>query len=247
MAKRKKKKSKFGYYLYAFTVFVLAIAILLVSAFLLTYVQKIDIEGTEYCSEEKILECIEEDPYTMNSLYTYWKYKTGGFSFPEMVEEVKIAIKAPWELKVTVKEKEIVGCILSGQQYVYFADDRTVIWKGSEMLEGIPVVEGLVVGAITENEPLQIEDEKVFKYIVNISNEIQKNDLWPDRIVWEEESMNLYFSDIKVQLGKTNFDEKLVQLPPIMKELEGQSGVLHLEHYSDVSTGISFEKEEKNY
>lgn len=247
MAKRKKKRSKFGYYLYAFTVFVLAIAILLVSAFLLTYVQKIDVVGTEYCSEEKILECIEEDPYTMNSLYTYWKYKSGGFTFPATVDSVKIGFTAPWALKVTVDEKEIVGCILSGQQYVYFSKDRTVIWKGTEMLDGIPVVEGLVVGAITESEPLQIEDEKVFSYIINISSEVQKNDLYPDRIVWEEDSMNLYFAGIKVQLGKMNFDEKLVQLPPILAELEGQSGVLHLEHYSDVSTGISFEKEEKNY
>ena len=115
------------------------------------------------------------------------------------------------------------------------------------MLDNIPVVEGLEVGGINEMEKLQIENEKVFSYIMNISDEIQKNKLYPDRIVWEEDSMNLYFAGIRVQLGKTNFDEKLVQLPPILANLEGQTGILHLEHYSDVSSGISFEKEEKNY
>ena len=247
MAKKKKKKSRFGYYLYAFVVLILTIAIILVSAFLLTYVQKIDVTGTEYSKEEEILECIQADPYTMNSIYTFWKYKTGGFSFPEVVDSVEIGFKAPWELQVTVKEKEIVGCVLVGEQYVYFSEDRTVIWKGTEMIEGNPVVEGLEVGNITEREPLQIENEKVFSYIINISKEIQKNNLSPDRIVWEEDSMNLYFAGVKVQLGKTNFDDKLVQLPPILEKLEGQTGVLHLEHYSGVSTGISFEKEEKNY
>jgi len=183
----------------------------------------------------------------MNSLYTFWKHKAGGFTFPDTVEHVKISFGAPWELKVSVKEKKIVGSILSGQQYVYFSEDRTIIWQGSEMLDGIPVVEGLAVGTVTEGEPLQIENEKVFSYIINISKEIQKNKLSPDRIVWEEDSMNLHFEGIKVQLGKTNFDDKLVQIPPILAKLEGQTGVLHLEHYSGVSTGISFEKEEKNY
>lgn len=247
MAKRKKKKSRFGYYLYACIVLILTIVIILVAAFLLTYVQKIEVVGTEYSSEDEILRCIEEDPYTMNSLYTYWKYKSGGFTFPETVEQVKVELKAPWALKLTVKEKKIVGCILSGEQYLYFSKDRTVMWKDAEMLEGIPVVEGLVITAISENGTLQIENEKVFSYIENVSKEVQKNKLYPDRIVWEEESMNLYFAGIKVQLGKMSFDDKLVQLPPILAELEGQNGVLHLEHFSDVSAGISFEKEEKNY
>ena len=52
---------------------------------------------------------------------------------------------------------------------------------------------------------------------------------------------------ISTTVFTTNFDDKLLQLPPILAELEGQNGVLHLEHFSDVSAGISFEKEEKNY
>ncbi len=246
MAKRK-KKSRFGYYLYAVTTLILMIAIILTSAFILTYVQKIEIDGLKYGTEEEILSCMNEDPYTINSIYTYWKYKSGGFTFPENIKTAKMSFNAPWELKITVEEKPIVGCILVGQNYVYFAEDQTVLRKGSEVMEGIPVVEGLQIGKIELLKPLQIQNEKVFSYIINISKEIQTNELKPDRIVWEEESMNLYFEGVKVQLGKTNFDEKVVQLPPILAELEGQQGVLHMEHYSDVSTSISFEKEEKNY
>ncbi len=246
MAKRK-RKSKFGYYLYAAVSLILMIAIILTSAFILTYVQKIEIEGAKYSTDEDILSCIQEDPYTMNSIYTYWKYKTGGFTFPESIETVEMSFSAPWGLKITVEEKQIVGCILVGQNYIYFSEDQTVLLKTKEVMEGIPVVEGLEIGKIELLKPLQIENKKVFTYIINISKEIQGNELQPDRIVWEADSMNLYFGDIKVQLGKSNFDEKIVQLPPILAELEGQQGVLHMEHYSDVSTSISFEKEEKNY
>ena len=246
MAKRR-KKSKLGNYLYAFTVLILLIAIILSAAFVLTFVQKIEITGVKYSNEEEILSCIKEDSYTMNSIYTYWKYKTGGFTFPASVESTDLSFRAPWELQLSIQEKQIVGCILVNENYVYFAEDQTVMQKRKDALEGIPVVEGLQVGMIEVLKPLSVENEKVFSYIKNISKEINANKLSPDRIVWEEDSMNLYFEGIRVQLGKTNFDEKVVQLPPILSELEGQEGTLHMEHYSDVSTSISFEKEEKNY
>ena len=245
--KKRKKKSRFGYYLYAFVALILAVANILVFTFILTFVQKIDVLGTQYTTEEEIREEIKSDPYTMNSLYTFWKYKSGGFTFPSIVESAKLQIKAPWAILVTIDEKDIVGCVLLNGQYVYFSDDQTVITKETEMIEGIPVVEGLKINRVAEREPLEIENEKVFKYITNISNEIKQNNLQPDSIVWEDESMNLYFGDIRVQLGKSNYNEKLVQIPPILEKLEGQKGILHLEHYSDVSTNISFEKEEKNY
>ena len=67
----------------------------------------------------------------------------------------------------------------------------------------------------------------------------------PDRLVWEDDSMNLYFGDICVKLGKLNFDEKLIQVPPILKEVEGKKGTFNLEHYNEMSSWISFEEEEE--
>ena len=77
-----------------------------------------------------------------------------------------------------------------------------------------------------------------------ISEEVRKEELAPDRLVWEDDSMNLYFGEICVQLGKLNFDEKLIQLPPILEKLEGKKGILHLEHYNEMSSSISFVEED---
>ena len=104
------------------------------------------------------------------------------------------------------------------------------------------MVEGLKVGNVKLYQELKIGNEKVFSYIINISHEITERELSPDRLVWEDDSMNLYFGEICVQLGKMNFDEKLTQLPPILEKLEGKKGTLHLEHYSEMSNSISFEE-----
>jgi len=91
-------------------------------------------------------------------------------------------------------------------------------------------------------EAIELKNEKLFSYIVSISEELKKNEVTPDRVVWEDDSMNLYFGEICVRLGKMNFDEKIVQVPPILEKLEGKQGVLHLEHYNEMSTSISFEE-----
>lgn len=241
--KRRKKKKRFGYYLYAVVILVLTITNILLATFLLTYVQRVDVVGTEYVTQGQVIEWVKEDPFTMNSLYTIGKYKIGKYQLPSYLEDVDVRLVAPWAVQVQVQEKQIAGCILTGHNYVYFADDGTILVKGSKILEGIPVVEGLKLKETALYGKMKIGDDKVFSYVINISEEIRKNELAPERLVWEDDSMNLYFGDVCVQLGKLNFDEKLVQLPPILKELEGKKGTLHLEHYGEMSKGISFVEE----
>lgn len=242
-SKKRKKKKRFGYYLYAVVILVLTLVNIFVATFLLTYVQRIEVRGVEHSSQANIVEWIKEDPFTLNSIYTVCKLKFGKYKLPSYLESVEVGMNAPWEVRLDVKEKTIAGCILTNNAYVYFAEDGTVLLKGSEVIEGIPVVEGLKVKDTTLYEKMKIGDDKVFSYVINISKEIRKNELTPERLVWEEDSMNLYFGGIKVQLGKINFDEKLVQLPPILEELEGKRGTLHLEHYNELSESISFREE----
>ncbi len=237
---KRKKKSRFGYYLYAFVALVLAILNLTIAVFLLTYVQGISVSGAQYSSKSQVEAWVKEDPYTINSIYAVSKFKFGNYELPSYLEEVKVGFAAPWKLSVRVKEKEVVGCILSSGNYVYFADDGTVMQKSTEVIEGIPVVEGFHAEDFEVFETMKVEDEKTFSYIREITQEVKKNSLSPDGIVWADEGVVLYFEEICVQLGKMNYEEKLIQLPPILEKLEGKRGTLHLEHYNETSTSISF-------
>ena len=55
---RKRKKS---YKLYALTVIVLGIAIIVMSVFLLFYVQKIEVTGNEYTDSQEIVELVKDN------------------------------------------------------------------------------------------------------------------------------------------------------------------------------------------
>ena len=237
-----KKKSKFGYYLYAVTVLLLTIINITLAFLLLTQVQSIDVKGTKYSEKSDIVAWIEEDPLTVNSVYTLCKYRFGKPSLPVYLEDVEVSLTAPWKVKVKVQEKQMIGCILQDENYVYFDEEGLVLKQGSQYDSQIPFIEGLKVKETELFKPLDVENQKVFSYIVKVTKELKEINLNPDRMVWEENSMNLYFEKVCVQLGKSNFAEKILQLPPILTELEGKEGVLHLEHYTEDTKSISFEK-----
>lgn len=243
--KGRKKKSKFAYYLYAVTVLLLTITNITLAFLLLTQVQSIDVTGTKYSEKNDIVAWIEEDPLTVNSIYTLCKYRFGKHSLPVYVEDMDVSLTAPWKVKVKVQEKQMIGCILQNDTYVYFDEEGLVLKQGSEYDAQIPFVEGLKVKETELFKHLDVENPKVFSYIVKVTEELEELKLSPDRMVWEDSSMNLYFGKVCVQLGKSNFAEKILQLPPILTELEGKEGVLHLEHYTEDTKSISFEKSEE--
>lgn len=241
--KRKKKKSKVGYYLYAVVVLILTIAILVVSTLILFHVQKIEVKGTNYSKKNDIIKWVQEDQYTSNALYALCKFKLGSNKIPPYLEKVQVGLSAPWALKVTVKEKTRIGCVATDEGYAYFDKEGMVLWEKAEKIEEIPLLEGLDVETSELYEKLPVDEEEVFSYFVELTKEMKKHKLNPERIVWEENSMNLYFGNVCVRLGRSRFDEKAIQLPPILEKLEGKKGVLDMEYYNEASPNISFKEE----
>lgn len=243
--KKRRRKKGFGYYLYAVVSLTLFVAILVLSVLLLFHVQEMQVVGNSYVEENQILNFVWEDPNTSNSLYTLWKFKSGSYHKPEYVEAIDVSLKAPWKVQLTVTEKKLIGCMVAEGEYNYFDREGMVLLKSPELLEDIPMIEGLGSNAVELYEKIPVENEKVFSYILQLTEEFEKQELSPDRILWEEDSMNVYFENVCVQFGKNGFEEKVLQVSAILPKLEGKKGVLHLEHYSQTSASISFEEKEK--
>ena len=240
--KGRKKKSKFGYYLYAVVILVITITNITLATLLVTHVQSIEVSGTTYSQQGDIVSWVKEDPLTVNSIYTLFKFKTGSYKLPIYLEKVNVTLAAPWKVKVKVTEKEIIGCLANNNSYIYFDEEGLVLQITTEYNNEVPVIEGLEIKYPKKFKQLQVDNEKVFDYFVSVTKEIEKNELTPDRLVWEEDGMNLHFEKVCVKLGKSNFGIKVLQLTTLLEELEGKDGTLHLEHYTSESNKISFEK-----
>ena len=160
MRKQPKKRSKFGYYLYAVTVLVLTVVNLSLAIWLLTYVQNIHIRGSKYSKKSEIVEWIKEDPMTINSLYTLWKFKSGAYKMPVYLEDVEVQLKAPWSVQVIVREKEVVGCVLAGNEYHLFDAEGLVLKKTDEFVKDVPVIDGMEVESANRFEYLKVKNKR---------------------------------------------------------------------------------------
>ncbi|MGO5051924.1 cell division protein FtsQ/DivIB [Lachnospiraceae bacterium LCP25S3_G4] len=239
---KKKKKRKFG--LYAAMVIILALAIIAVSFLLIFHVQKVEVIGNEYSSQDQIIKWVEKDKFSFNSLYVVLKHKFTEVKPLPYTETTEVSMKNPWTVSVRVYEKKMIGYILFQDKYVYFDKDGLVVKVASEQIEGIPMIEGLEVNEIVLYDKLPVEDKEIFKYILDVTQIVKKCELVPDRIVCSGKDVNLYFGGICVQLGHTNLSDRIVQVPPILAKLEGQAGILHLENFNESSEMISFQRQE---
>lgn len=238
------KENKKRHRIYALIVIILGIAIFLLSFFLLFYVQRIEVKGVTYSNAQEIERFVKNDELSKNSLYLLWKYTWGKGDIPPYLEEVKLKLRAPWSVQVHVSEKPVVGGVIADDQYVYFDKDGLVVLKGETMLEGVPLIEGMVIKNATLYKTLAAEEKEIFEGFLTVSGLVQKYNMTVERIVCSETEFHLYIGTIVVKLGDGNYEQKVAQIPPILEKLAGETGTLHLEHYGEGSESISFMKGE---
>lgn len=240
--RKRRKKKKFGYYLYAVVSLSLFIINIGLGSILLFHVQGVEVIGNTYSSQAEALQMVNEDPNTSNALYFLWKIKSGSYEKPAYLEAVDVRLLAPWKVQLQLTEKPIMGCAIGADGYVYFDKDGLVLLIDPELMPNVPVVEGIDTKEAQLYETIQGDYQHLFRSISQLTSALSEKELYPDRLVWEDDSMNAYFERVCVRFGKSGYEEKVLQFTAIRKELDGKDGILHLEHYGETNKSISFEK-----
>lgn len=254
MAKRKKKRAKRNEYFFRNhkSLFIMAgILVVLAGGLLAGYTYVIRtytvttsyVEGNVHYTEEEILNMVMTGPYGNNSLFLSMKYRNKSISGIPFVEKMDISIIDPHTIKIEVYEKTLAGYVEYLENYMYFDKDGIVVECSEEKTKGIPLVTGLNFDHVVLYEPLPVENTEIFKSILNITQLVNKYHLLIDRIYFgRDDTLILYFDEIKVSLGNaTDLDEKLMNLQYMLPELEGKSGTLRMESYTEETKNISFE------
>lgn len=243
--KRRKKRKLFGL---AFLTFLLLLAIAALIVVNVFTVEKVEVTGNEHYDDDVIAEWILNDEYSWNTLYVYLKYR---FKEPEsipFVDTMEISMEIPHTIQIHVYEKGILGYVYldSLGQNAYIDKDGFVVEISSEVIEGVPKITGLSLESVVLYEKLPIKSKTVLKNLMTITQTLKKYGLVPDTICYERDNTyTLEYQSVRVLLGAAeNINEKILRLTYILPELEGLSGTLHLENWTENTTDISFEKSE---
>ena len=201
------------------------------------------VEGNVHYTDEEILDMVMAGRYGNNSLFLSMKYRNKSISDVPFVEKMDVSVVDPHTIKIEVYEKALAGYVEYLENYMYFDKDGIVVESSNEKTKGIPLVTGLQFDHVVLYEPLPVDNPEIFKSILSITQLVNKYNLSIDRIYFgSDNTLTLYFDEVRVALGNaTDLDEKLMKLQYMLPELEGKSGVLRMENYTEETKNISFE------
>lgn len=206
-------------------------------------VKNVYVDGNVHYTSEEIQEMVMSGPLGRNSLYLSSKYKNKGLQGIPFIDTINVNILSPDTIRITVYEKALAGFVEYLGKYMYFDKDGTVIESSTVKTMGIIEITGLDFGYVVLGKALPVEDEMVFKMILNTGQLLTKYGLTADKLHFDSSyKMTIHFGDVRVNIGTEELlDEKLMLLPQMLPTLEGKSGVLRLENYSDNIGSITFE------
>lgn len=152
-------------------------------------------------------------------------------------------------VKIEVTETPLAGIFEVNGYYYYF--DRNgrvteVLSSPDEIIaERVPYIYGLGASNIGLEHVIEFEYPEALNTIVAIKNAIDRYAVCPDSVSFDgEQNITLQYDQITVLLGQDKLlEEKISRASAIMPGLEGRTGTLHLETFSQDTENIVFEGE----
>lgn len=209
------------------------------------HVKTVTVEGNEHYTAEEIKEMILPGGIRDNSIFLSVKYSGKKMEDIPFVESMDVEIVSKNEIRIRVYEKKLAGCVSYLGSYLYFDREGIVVETSQKLTEGVPVIKGLTFDHIVMHEKIPVEQESIFGEILKVTQLLAKYELGADEIYFNGNGeVTLLFGQARVLLGTDeNIDEKVEQLAYILPNLEGKTGLLHLENYDENTTKINFELE----
>ena len=93
---------------------------------------------------------------------------------------------------------------------------------------------------------MELEDDSVLAYIKSVLMVLSNYDIPPEVIcIQKGNSLLLSYGDIQVNLGDSYYlNEKIVRMQQLLKKVDGQTGTLHLETWTESTTDVYFRLDE---
>lgn len=242
--RRRKKRRKIGLYIFLILLLLIALGVFIVIN--VFTVEQVVVEGNELYSKEQIENMVLNDEYSWNSLYVDLKYRFVDIGEVPFVDTMEVSLDNPHTVRINVYEKGMLGFLYIDTigQNAYFDKDGFVVETSTEIIEGVPRVNGISCNEVVLYEKLPLENDKVLGNLLNLTQTLKKYNQLPDEIQYNSNlEPILYYEDIQVKVGaEENLSQKIIRLSYILPQLKGLSGTLHLENWTEESTDIVFDK-----
>ncbi len=225
-------------------VLVMVIVLLFIIVWKVFTLEKVTVTGNELYSDETISDSLLDEDLSWNTLYVFARYTASRPDDMPYIASLEVIMTPPHELEFVVVEKEAIGCLYAPElgQYVYFDADGYVIQTSAEVLEDYIQILGLNPADVKLYQEMTLESSSILTTLQSAMKLLKKYEIEPARIlVQDNRGLLLDYGDIQVNLGTgSSLNEKVVRVREILPQLEGKSGTLHAETWTEEATDIYF-------
>lgn len=223
---------------------VAGILLIFVLVFFLGFrVTGVQVEGNSFYTDDQIKNMVLNVPIARNSILAGFIDTEKSTKDETMIDSIKISRVNRNTLRLQVKEKQMIGYIEFQGQCVNFDRQGIVQIITEDPLENVPMIEGIDVKEAVPGERLTGINTTKLNTILSVGKMLEKMEEKPDRLAFNDlNQLVMYYGTIEVRLGNDeNMDEKINRLVGILPELEGMSGILHLENTTEDSESVVFD------
>ena len=223
---------------------VAGILLIFVLVFFLGFrVTGVQVEGNSYYTDDQIKNMVLNAPIAKNSILAGFIDTEKSTKDEAMIDSITVSRVDRNTLLLQVKEKQMIGYIEFQGQCVNFDRQGIVQIITEEPLENVPKIEGIDVKEAVQGERLSGINTSKLNTILSVGKMLEKMEDKPDRLAFNDlNQLVMYYGTIEVRLGDDeNMDEKINRLVGILPELEGMSGILHLENTTEDSESVVFD------
>lgn len=224
-----------------FTLFVLLIAAAITVIYFTCTVRTVHVRGNSlYTGEEIAEQVISDDSQLMhNSVFLTVLYMTPWAPKIPFEESVKVSLNSYDEITITVKDMDIAGFIPYAGKKLYFSADGVVLENSPLTVKGATFVTGLSITGAEIGTKMTSDNEVGLGMVLEVLEILRKFRIETDCVVLTKSgSIVMYMGEIKVMLGRSNFELKISKIAQLIPYLEGRSGTINMTNYTSSDQNI---------
>lgn len=208
---------------------------------------QIEYEGNTRYEESELTAYIFGGKYNVNTLIYYFVSDRKEKATIPFVQDYEVTVNWPNKLHVKIYEKSIIGYISYMGYNLYFDKDGIIVDSSLEKLESIPEVTGLNYSNVVLHSKLDVENDKVFSILLELVQLCQKYSINLNKVFFDKTlNVTMYVDNIRILLGDySTITEKVYEVSQMMPQMQGLSGTLYMENFSEDTSSIVFKKDTK--
>lgn len=200
--------------------------------------KRVVVNGTDIYDQKEIESFITKGYLGRNTFIMALKYHNRAVKDIPFIDRIDIDITSPSSVRVNVKEKPTDGYVFYKSRYVYVSREGVIQAVSKDAVKKAAQIKGVVLTHSKTGNRALAKNQYGLEISLEMLRIMEKYGILEDAgciSVDEKNRITVTFGDVKVELGRSGYDEKLYKIQQILPDLKGRSGIIRMTGLDDYS------------